>query len=277
MRPSIRIAGTIIILFLVLSCLELMAYLESQYLISYSIGFTPLQITKSYENYLSRHHPRLGWLPAKGGLDNVGSRIIPAFSDPNRTTACVSLYGDSFTEGHGVDDEHAWSNVLSRLLGCRVANFGVGGYGTDQAYLRFLANRQDRAKVVILGYLSENLIRNVNQMRNLLSDASPCRLKPRFILNEQGRLTLIPLPQPTKAQYEDLKRNPGRVLTKEFFLPGGPSGYQKQKFPYTWGIVKVFPILFKNMILRRGTYYDFYQPGHPSQALEITEAIMEEF
>jgi len=65
------------------------------------------------------------------------------------------LYGDSFTEGSGVDPEHAWSNVLSQLLHCRVANFGVSGYGTDQAYMRFLNNQRDPARVVVLGFLSE--------------------------------------------------------------------------------------------------------------------------
>ncbi len=49
------------------------------------------------------------------------------------------------------------------------------------------------------------------------------------------------------------------------------------KFPYTWGIIKVFPLLFDNLVRRHGTYYDLYQPGHPSQAVEVTVALMEEF
>ena len=191
--------------------------------------------------------------------------------------ACVSLYGDSFTEGAGVEHELAWSNVLSVLLNCRVANFGVSGYGTDQAYLRYLENLEDHARVVILGFLSDNLMRNVNQLRNLISDVIVCAIKPRFILNEQGQLTLVPIPHFTKKQYENLKSNPKSVLTHEFFLPGGLSGYHKQKFPYTWGIIKVFPILFKNMVLRQGTYYDLYQPGHPARAVDVTVAIMGEF
>jgi lysophospholipase L1-like esterase len=277
MRRSVIITGTLLIVFLIVAFVELMAYVQSQYFINYGIGFTPLNFTEPYGSWSRRHHPRLGWLPAHDQLDAVGSRIIPAFIDPQKTPACVSLYGDSFTEGYGVDDEHAWSNVLSQLLNCRVANFGVAGYGTDQAYLRFLSNRQDQARVVILGYLTENLIRNVNQLRNLLGTVASCQLKPRFILNEQGNFTLVPLPQITKEQYEELKENPERVLNQEFFLPGGPSGFQRQKFPYIWGIIKVFPILYKNVVLRQGTYYDFYQPGHPSKALEITVAIMERF
>lgn len=277
MRRSVIVVGTLMIIFLVVAFAELMAYVKSQDLIRHGIGFTPLNHTESYESYVSRHHPRLGWSSAADQVDATGSRISPAFADPKQTPACVSLYGNSFTEGYGVDHEHAWSNVLSQLLNCRVANFGVAGYGTDQAYLRFLDNRQDKARVVILGYLSENLIRNVNQLRNLLGAIPACQLKPRFILKEAGQLTLVPLPQLTKEQFEDLKSRPERVLSQEFFLPGGPSGYQRPGFPYLWGIIKGFPFLYQNMVLQQGTYYDLYQPGHPSQALEITAAIMEEF
>ena len=277
MKRSIRITGTIIIILIVLLLIEVMAYIESQYLVSYSIGFTPLNITDSYESYSRRHNPRLGWLSPNKRVDATGSRYNPAFNNPKQDRACVALYGDSFIEGFGVDDEHAWSNVLSLLLNCRVANYGVSGYGTDQAYLRFVDNRKDQARMVILGFLSDNLMRNVNQLRNLISDTNACALKPRFILDGQGQLTLVPIPHLTKKQFEDLKDHPERVLKHEFFLPGGPSGYHKQKFPYTWGIIKAFPILFRNMVLRRGTYYSLYQPGHPAKALEVTVAIMEGF
>jgi hypothetical protein len=277
MRRSIVISGTILIILMVVACAEFMAYLKSRQLVTYSIGFTPLHISESYENYLGRYHPRLGWSSFPENLDAVGSRPIPAFLDPKRTMSCVSLYGDSFIEGFGVAHELAWSNILSELLNCRVANFGVSGYGTDQAFLRFLDNSKDQARVVILGFLSENLMRNVNQLRNLISSSTSCFIKPRFVLNEEGQLTLVPIPPVTKKEYDALSRTPERVLTHEFFLPGGPSGYQKMEFPYTWGIIKVFPLLYKNLVLHRPTYYDLYQAGHPSQAVEVTVGIMEEF
>ena len=91
----------------------------------------------------------MGWVP-RADVDETGSRIIPAYPDPNRFPACVSLYGDSVTWAAEVDNEHAWSNVLSLLLGCRVANYGGGGYGADQAYLRFKLNSRDKSKVVII-------------------------------------------------------------------------------------------------------------------------------
>ena len=164
---SVRWFGSLAIILVVLASCEFLAYLATSFLVSKSLYFCPLRITESYERYQSRLQPTLGW-PFKDYIkrmqhsyDASGSRPIPAFPDPNRTPPCVSLYGDSFTEATGVDHEHAWSNVLSRLLNCRASNFGVAGYGTDQAYLRFLLNTQDPAKVVILGIFPENIQRDV--------------------------------------------------------------------------------------------------------------------
>jgi lysophospholipase L1-like esterase len=217
-------------------------------------------------------------------LDEYGNYLASggsggAFSGhiPDRSPACVSAYGDSFIEGFGVEPRQSWSSVLSRRLGCRVANFGVAGYGTDQAFLRFLENRQDQAPVVILGFLSENIIRNVNQLRNLISDATTCHPKPRFMVDQQGQLTLVPIPSLTEQEYATLLRHPELVLSHEYFLPGGPSGYRRVEFPYTWGILQVLPIIWKNVILRQGTYYDLYRPDHPSQAVAVTRAILAEF
>jgi hypothetical protein len=57
------------------------------------------------------------------------------------------VYGDE------VSNEQAWLNVLSDLPGCRVSNYGVIGYGPDQAYLRFISNEHDKAELIVLGIL----------------------------------------------------------------------------------------------------------------------------
>jgi hypothetical protein len=284
MKQNTRLLVSIILIIMVAGFVEFMAYVSSAYMIRYPVGFTPLNITESYEGYLKRYHehPLLGW--KSDVLDDDGNYIALLKSGPalsghsqGQTPACVSLYGDSFTAGYGVKPQYAWSVLLSRLLHCRVANFGVSGFGTDQAYLKFISNHRDQAKVVILGFLTENLMRNVNQLRNLLSTSPTCILKPRFILNEHGELTLVPIPHLTKQEYDTLVAHPERILHHEFFLPGGPSGYHKMEFPYIWGFIKAFPLIFKNVVLHRGSYYDLYQPGNPSQAVKITLAIMEAF
>jgi lysophospholipase L1-like esterase len=280
-RPS-RWLSCLAIIFVIIVSSEFLAFLTTSILIQKNLLFCPLRITETYEDYQQRLLPSLGWpwpyyFERKKDLyDASGSRLIPAFPDPNQTPARISLYGDSFTEGWGVNPEHALSNVLSQLLNCRVSNFGMAGYGTDQAYLRFLSNTRDPAEVVVLVIYAENIKRNVNQLRNLISLVTICQTKPRFILNHQGQLTLVPIPPLSKSEYYEMKHNPGRFLHHEFFLPDGPSGRQMVKFPYLWGMTKACWFLLKNHGSGEN-YQDFYQPGHPSQGLKVMTAIIEEF
>ena len=47
-----------------------------------------------------------------------------------------------------------------------VLNLGVGGYGTDQAYLKYILTKKNLdADMVLIGYMSDNLNRNVNTFR----------------------------------------------------------------------------------------------------------------
>lgn len=235
----------------------------------------------NYEEYLRRRDPLLGWpYPdriGKGELDSSGSRIIPAFPDPDGET-CVSLYGDSFTYGAEVRSEFAWSNVLSKMLNCRVSNFGVKGYGTDRSYLRFKQNDHDRAKIVILGHLSENVVRNVNQLTGLIYPAKGFGLHPRFVLGDNGSLQLIPLLQLSEKDYLSMVYDPGMYLEHEYFIPGGPSGTYRAGFPYSYSVLKAFGnYRFKSRLFGKSYWSEFYSEDHPSHALQITALIIRSF
>ena len=115
---------------LVLICIEMASYFAAGFLHKRGVFYKPV-IHASYEDYLSKRDPLLGWpSPVEFGNDDEhdlsGSRIIPAFPYNANRESCISLYGDSFTWSEEVDHEYAWSNVLSTLVDCRVANYGVG-------------------------------------------------------------------------------------------------------------------------------------------------------
>jgi len=237
-----------------------------------------------YERYLAERDPVLGWPRPKrladGSYDAVGSRPVPAYPDPEAAPALVSLYGDSMTESLEVDDADAWGNQLALLLGRRVSNFGVAGFGTDQAYLRFLANQRDDAKVVFLNHFSDGGMRNVNQWRNLLStsDASRLAFKPRFVA-EGDQLRLIPLPTFSYEEYVACSAAPATCLEHEFFLPDdGRSGVQTIRFPYALTLLRTLD----NLILKpkleqvpRHAYH--YRRDHPSDVLRVTRYILRDF
>jgi hypothetical protein len=240
-------------------------------------------LNKEYLNYLVIRDSALGWPnPNRFGHDSLfdisGSRISPSFSDPAQHKALISLYGDSFTFGDQVDNKHAWGNVLSGMLQERVSNYGVSGYGSDQAFLRFLKNTGDEAKIVFLNHLSENIIRNINQYRQLLYAGDGLGFKPRFIIQQNGSLELIPIPGFSEAEYPEVVSDPGSHLPYEYFVPNGPAGIQKLSFPYTLTLLKSFGNFHIRAKLRHVPWYaEFYDPDHPSHALDLTLGILIKF
>ena len=81
--------------------------------------------------------------------------------------AVVLVAGDSYTHGDEVADSESFPASLEGILQVPVANFGVGGYGPEQAVLKLegLMDRFPRARVVVLAIMYENVRRMVNSYR----------------------------------------------------------------------------------------------------------------
>ncbi|MBW2243510.1 MAG: hypothetical protein JRH01_16125 [Deltaproteobacteria bacterium] len=239
--------AAMILMLLVVSSVEGISFFGGLFLEAKGVFYAP-QVVEAYDRYERLRHPVTGWPPTepdrKHHLDETGSRFVPAFR--HTRVSCLSLYGDSFTYSAEVDDEHAWGNVLARKLGCRVSNFGIGGFGTDQAYLRYLHSEPDGAPVVLLGHTAENIVRNSNQLRGLVAHGTEYGLKPRFVLDGQGGL--------------------------------GSSGNRTLGFPYSLAVFGAFRN--EHIVARvRGEprHSPFYAADHPSRGLEVTARIMEAF
>jgi hypothetical protein len=240
-----------------------------------------------YANYLQARDDEFGWRMKESTendyfQDAADSRLSPAFPDPEAQNNCVTLYGDSYTYSSEVDSKHAWGNVLAEMLNCRVANYGVGGYGSDQAYLRFLAATDETAPVVMLNHLSENILRNVAQWRSLMYRGRKLTIspsfKPRFIVDESGSLLKIDMPTFEPEQFEQVADRPEDFLPHDFFIPGGDSGLARLEFPYTLSILNVLRHFHVQAeIFGHPWYMPFYAEDHPSQGLQVTSAIMQEF
>ena len=264
-----------------LGAIEAISYVGGRYLERVGVFYRPRFLT-DYPAYLAARDAALGWPAAdsfgRGDIDAGGARVSPAFPDPTEQPACVALYGDSFTWSNEVGNEEAWGNVLAHLAGCPVANYGVGGYGTDQAYLRFKSHAGRLAPVVVLCHLTENIMRNVNQYRDLLYAGQVCGFKPRFILDDEGRLVLVPIPSIPPDQYHDFGEHPERVLRCDYFVPGGSAGLRRLSFPYTWSLLRAFGHFhIRARLAGRPWYSEFYEEDHPAEALEVTAAILEAF
>lgn len=112
----------------------------------------------------------------------------------------IAIFGDSFIASAEVGDEETLTVLLeaeleARGISAEVMNFGVSGYGMDQAYLRWATvGREFEPDIVIMGFQPENISRNVSVFRSFLCDCGIPFSKPRFTLNEAGSLDLINSP-----------------------------------------------------------------------------------
>ena len=245
-------------------------------LINNDVDFSAAEISEYYAN----RDPVLGW-PSAAGLasdrfDPAGARPDPDFPYPQ--APCAAVFGDSFARSEEVGNEPAWPHRLSTALGCRVANFGVGGYGTGQAYLRFGMTNVDPAKLVILGVFPENIMRNVNQYRGYLVAIHNIRsFKPRFILKD-GELEAVPILDEPKLSFREFKQNPGGKLPHEYFLPDSAYGPVSIRFPYILAVVKaLLHPRTRAVLFGKPSWVDFYDENHASQGLQVTTAIIEAF
>ena len=176
-----------------------------------------------FNRYMSVRDAVLGWPSelAHGRLYNKsGYRPSPESSKHGVKNACVAVFGDSQGYGLDVDDSQAWTNILARELGCRVENYSVPAYGTDQALLRF-EKIKPKADVALLTFIDDNIRRNLLQYWDLAYGPIYMeRTKPRFVLSPFGRLELIGLPINTFDQVQDLNYwRFGELFKNETFAP----------------------------------------------------------
>lgn len=262
---------------LVLAAVEGLAWLTTIPLRRLGMFYDPGQITQSFAAYSSQRDPMLGWSPRPDmpGIDANGARAVP--TDARFDRICISLFGDSFTWALPVGAGETWGADLARGLGCGVVNFGVVGYSSDQAYLRYL-ERPKLGGIVFFNHLTENVLRNVNQFRNLIYPGPELALKPRFVESGDGPV-LIPAPRIAPDRLDAFLAKPSLVLTHEYFLPGTTEGLPEAKFPYSWSVLRavVQSRQIEAALTGLPTYAAFYAPDHPSRALAVTERIFDEF
>jgi len=106
----------------------------------------------------------------------------------------IAAFGDSFVHANEVADEDGWSAQLEALdPAIEVPNYGVGGYGTDQALLYYARRGEELAPdVVVLGFVEVDYARNVNRFRRFLSTHELPLFKPRYRLTGDDGLALVP-------------------------------------------------------------------------------------
>jgi hypothetical protein len=166
-------------------------------------------------------HPVLGWRYAanyKTAVHHLNSKALRSTKEytpihpPN--VLRIAAFGSSIVYCNEVDNPNAWPTLMeAENPDLEVLNYGVGGYGTDQAYLRYLLEGSDFApQVVVIGFTPDELRRTVNVYRRFMSTRDLISFKPRYLLDAQGHLSLLEVPMRERADYERLLTNPREVI-----------------------------------------------------------------
>jgi hypothetical protein len=296
-RQVLIYASVVCIVSLSIECLS---YFSLVVLRSKGITYAPLPYRLSQEqkdllkirladsHSLRGHHPILGWSPAPRShtqevtINSQGIRAEHEYSlDLPPNIIRVLTFGDSFTFGSDVVDDDTWESQLeARDPRLQVLNFGVGAYGVDQAYLRYLHEGvQFKAHVVIIGFMSENIYRNLNVFRPFYNSAYSNNIytKPRFVI-EDGALRLLRNPLSTREDYARLLADDEAVLkdigSKDYYYQLGYRAGPLDRMPS----VRLFKMATRRLheqlnpvVSREGSYVG------DSEAFRLTTQILEAF
>ncbi len=146
-------------------------------IVARSIANKTSPILRASRQKMTRFDAELGWSPTPGHRDpdalgpgratSIGAqgfrgmRPVTPQVEPGRLRVVIA--GDSFAFGTGVADEETWARGLERVEPkLETVNLAVGGYGCDQAFLRY---RRDGAalehQIVLFCFITEDLRRMV--------------------------------------------------------------------------------------------------------------------
>lgn len=211
-----------------------------------------------FNNLTIKDDNLLGWTHGRGDSPKPSMKFLEDYS---KNEACIYVFGDSFSQSDEVLDKDAWSNLLEQKINCPVANFAIGGYGTDQSYLRMsklLPNRSSysdkkETNIVFFGVYVEMLRRNVSASYLFYGNTDNKKsLRPYFILSDHKNLILRNIPNEFDKE-----------TLKHFHEFDRYYKAYKINFPYSISIIKnlyyrVNKIAFDKLVLEnpRGRAYD---------------------
>jgi hypothetical protein len=197
-------------------------------------------------------HSVLGWQYGSNfasetdNLNAHGLRALRDYADqPLPGVTRIAAFGDSFTYCNEVSDTESWPHQIEAGWDAEVLNYGVGGYGTDQALLRF---REEGARlgpqILILGFTSLMAPRVVSRYRRFQDPRDGPWFKPRFILKD-NQLRFLAAPVASREDADRLLADPTAVAASgkhDFWY--NPAVFEHILYPRRTGSWPVYHVLF---------------------------------
>jgi len=142
------------------------------------------------------YDPFLGWDLPFDERNNLNTRRNEDY--PIQDSYKIKTFGDSFTYGAEVEVKDTWQAIVEARTGWNCLNYGVGAFGTDQAFLKYKSNHI-KTEYTVLGILCENIGRtaSIYPAFYMRAWAPP---KPRFVMkNHAVELIENPISAPDSA------------------------------------------------------------------------------
>lgn len=267
--------------------------------------FYTAQVDALSEAQLSRfreraHDAQLGWdnrpTSQQVATNSVGAEYTVSFdtrgarSSPwSHQATLLSAYGDSHILADEVSDSQTWAVQLSDRLRVGVDNYGVAGYGPDQALLKLERHLQQGrvSPVVLLGMHEENIGRLLGNYRPfyLLRDGNVLGFKPRFQFSAQG-LELIPNPLGVVSAREAVLQALEQAARTDFWWQENTRKLSLRP-PFSLGAgdllftlldeERLLPHPFKEPPKRFFSSCRYPSRWHDAEAVALVEALVERF
>lgn len=187
-------------------------------------------LNQTTHRMLMRHHPTVGhmWVPGlkaripheNGGYlartNTAGFRSDIEFKPRKGDRPRILFFGDSMTAGDGCDNHQRYPEVLGKMLGVEIFNYGLSGSGTDQQLLILEEMTSGvEADLIVLGVYVENIQRNMVSARPTIERATGRTVmvpKPYFTLDGDA-LSLHNVPVPTDRGQLATQQNDTEIVS----------------------------------------------------------------
>jgi hypothetical protein len=230
----------------------------------------------------------LGWRYRPGfqeGADMINSQGLRSEREysykAGKGVLRIAAFGDSFVYSNEVATPDAWSSQIEQACkGIEVLNYGVGGYGVDQAFLRYEAEGDAFAPdIVLMGFVADDMGRLVNRYRRFLSDRELPLFKPRYRLQGAG-ISLMPNPFPAISDYEEIARSPAMIIRigpDDYWYQ--PAIYENPFYDFSWTVrlAVTLQIRVQRKYLDPAPIWNEDFLNNESEAFKIQIALFEKF
>ena len=128
----------------------------------------------------------------------------------------ISVFGDSFAFCRYVNDNETWQYNLSKKHKTNILNFGVGNYGLDQAFLKYLkVSKKIKTSKVVFCVVPETIARVFSYWKHFREFNNIFAIKPLINL-KKDKPSIISIPKlKTQKVSENLLRFDAKFLQRK--------------------------------------------------------------